>query len=65
MRFITGAIVVCAGSLLLGMAACANSLLMRGSAGSRWPVEMATYGGMIVIAAGLIFLIVAHRDTRQ
>ena len=66
MRFVAGAIVVLAGSLLWGAGACAVSLaqMAKGNIGD---ASVATYGGMAVIVAGVVILLMAHAappDTR-
>jgi len=53
MRFIAGAIVVLAGSLLWAIGALAVS-------GNRHSGELATYGGMAIVVAGGILLFLAH-----
>ena len=59
MRFIAGAIVVLAGALLWGAGACAVSLaqMAKGNIGD---ASVATYGGMAVIVAGVVTLVMAH-----
>jgi hypothetical protein len=59
MRFIAGAIVVLAGSLLWGIGASAVSWAQVAKA-NVGDATMATYGGMAVVAAGLVILVMAH-----
>ncbi len=59
MRFIAGAIVVLAGSLLWAVGAFAVSW-SRISGGNVGSGEMATYGGMAIVVAGGAFLLLAH-----
>jgi hypothetical protein len=59
MRFIAGAIVVLAGSLLWGIGACAISLAQAAKA-NVGDATMATYGGMAIVVAGLVILVMAH-----
>lgn len=60
MRFIAGAIVVLAGSLLWGAGAIAASWAYMAKA-SVGDAQMATNGGMAVVVAGLVLLAMAHR----
>ncbi len=61
MRFITGALVVLAGSMLWGIGALAVSWAYA-AGGNRGAGETATYGGMAVVGAGCLILFLAHRD---
>jgi hypothetical protein len=61
MRFITGALVVLAGSMLWGVGALAVSWAYA-AGGNRNAGETATYGGMVIVAAGGLILFLAHRD---
>jgi hypothetical protein len=61
MRYIAGAIVVLAGSMLWAVGALAATWVST-EAGNRAAAEMAAYGGMVVVAVGCFILFLAHRD---
>jgi hypothetical protein len=62
MKFIAGALVVLAGSILWGAAVCAVSLVYM-AGGNRGAADLASYGGMAVVAIGCLILFRAHTDT--
>lgn len=59
MRFLAGAIVVLAGSLLWAVGALAVSWASIGKGHSN-SGELATYGGMVIVVAGGMLLYLAH-----
>ena len=59
MRFIAGAIIVLAGSLLWAVGALAVSW-SRISGGNVGSGDLATYGGMAIVVAGGVFLFLAY-----
>jgi hypothetical protein len=60
MRFIAGALVVLAGSLLWGMATLAVSWIYM-AGGNRGSADVATWGGVTVLGVGFLILFLAHR----
>ena len=59
MRFIAGSLVVLSGSILWGAAVLATSWAYQ-TGGNRGAADMATFGGVTVIAIGCLILLFAH-----
>lgn len=59
MRFLAGAIVVLAGCVLWGAGACAVAWTYEAKGNLNSP-NLATYGGMLVVAVGCLILFAAH-----
>ena len=64
MKFLAGAIVVLSGALLWGAGALAVTWAYVGK-GNLLAGNTATYGGMVVVAIGLVFLFLAHNANPQ
>jgi hypothetical protein len=61
MRFIAGALVVLAGSLLWGMAVLAISWVYM-AGGNRGTANIACWGGFVVVCFGVAVLLAAHQQ---
>ena len=64
MRSIAGAIVVLAGSLLWGAGALAESWIYMAQHGNRGTAQVATYGGMAVVAIGCLVLFLSQANRK-
>lgn len=60
MRFIAGAVVVLSGCILWGSGACAVSMVYMAEGGNLATANIATYGGMAVVAGGCLLLLLAN-----
>ena len=65
MKFLSGAIVVLAGSLLWGMAVLATSWIYAAPKGNLTSAQMATIGGVVVVVVGCGIIVAASRDERD
>jgi hypothetical protein len=64
MRTIAGAIVLFSGALLWSAATISYSLLFMAKTGNQHPAELATWGGIAIVAVGLILTLLAFRTDR-
>jgi hypothetical protein len=64
MRAIAGAIVMFSGALLWSAATVSYSLLFMAKTGNRHPAELATWGGIAIVAVGLMITLAGFRADR-